>query len=96
MRRDSALSLKQVWERHLNTPLNCKGKNLPFPHHLISLSLYVTFRQQRNSVPSSLHNDNNRNDETFDIIGCDILLLKLSMGANFRVRFKTVATRRQA
>ena len=60
------------------------------------MSLYVAFRHQRNSVPSSLPNDNVRNDETFDIIGCDILLLKLSMGANFRVRFKTVAIRRQA
>ena len=27
----------------------------------------------------SLDNDNVRNDETFDIIGCDILLIKFSM-----------------
>ena len=40
---------------------------------------YVVFRHQRNSVPSSLDNDDVRNDEIFDVIGCDILLIKLSM-----------------
>ena len=34
---------------------------------------------KENSVPSSLDNDYARNDETFDIIGCDILLIKLSI-----------------
>ena len=43
------------------------------------LFLYVAFRHQRNSVPSSLDNDDVRNDEIFDVIGCDILLIKLSM-----------------
>ena len=42
-------------------------------------------------MPSSLDNVDARNDETFDIIGCDILLI-----FNFCERFKTVAIRRQA
>ena len=40
---------------------------------------YVVIRHQRSSVSLSLDNDNVRNDETFDIIGYDILLIKFSM-----------------
>lgn len=40
---------------------------------------YVVIRHQRSSVSLSLDNDNVRNDEIFDIIGCDILLIKSSM-----------------
>ena len=52
------------------------SNNLEIPQRLF---LYVAFRHQRNSVPSSLDNDDVRNDETFDVIGYDILLIKLSM-----------------
>ena len=39
----------------------------------------------------SLDNDNVRNDETFDIIGCDILLKSSQWTFNVYKRFKTVA-----